>query len=267
MKDLQKVFEFQEKPIRMQVDDNKNVWIAAKDASEILNISKYRDVLANFPEDERMSMKVDTLGGPQEMIFINEPGLYRLIFSSRKKEAEVFKRWVFHEVIPSIRKTDKYEVVSQNKTETLLNLIHDPDFKAMKAVAQVALIRSIAKITKEEKLQEPVNQSENNFEIQLVTALVELIENESLAHIHYGEIYWPCDALKELITKHTGQDMSYQRIIAVLNNIEVINSKRRFNIKKNGKKNKIVHYSLKIKTIKLLANKYNIGVTHIYDHL
>ena len=44
-------------------------------------------------------------GGARSLIFINEPGLYRLIFQSRKPEAEKFKRWIFHEVLPSIRKT------------------------------------------------------------------------------------------------------------------------------------------------------------------
>jgi hypothetical protein len=42
------------------------------------------------------------------MLFINEPGLYRLIFKSRKPEAESFKTWVFTEVLPSIRKTGAY---------------------------------------------------------------------------------------------------------------------------------------------------------------
>lgn len=43
------------------------------------------------------------------MLLVNEPGLYKLIFSSRKPEAETFKDWVFREVLPSIRKTGGYE--------------------------------------------------------------------------------------------------------------------------------------------------------------
>jgi len=51
---------------------------------------------------------MDSLGGPQEMIVISEPGLYSLMLRSRKPEAKAFKRWITHEVIPSIRKTGQY---------------------------------------------------------------------------------------------------------------------------------------------------------------
>lgn len=50
----------------------------------------------------------DTPGGKQEMSIVSEPGLYSLILRSRKPEAKAFKRWVTHEVIPSIRKTGSY---------------------------------------------------------------------------------------------------------------------------------------------------------------
>jgi len=49
------------------------------------------------------------LGGEQELLCVSEPGLYSLIFTSRKEAAKRFKRWVLHEVLPSIRKTGRYE--------------------------------------------------------------------------------------------------------------------------------------------------------------
>ena len=49
-----------------------------------------------------------TPGGMQDMTVINEPGLYKLIFKSRKPEAKSFTRWVTHDVLPSIRKTGSY---------------------------------------------------------------------------------------------------------------------------------------------------------------
>ncbi|MCK3656177.1 hypothetical protein A4G19_10620 [Pasteurellaceae bacterium Macca] len=55
-----------------------------------------------------------TKGGNQELTFINEPNLYRLIIKSRKPEAEPFEAWVFEEVLPQIRKTGQY---SQNLPE------------------------------------------------------------------------------------------------------------------------------------------------------
>jgi anti-repressor protein len=65
---------------------------------------------------------VDTLGGRQEMIAVTESGLYSIILLSRKPEAKKFKRWVTHEVLPTIRKHGAY--VTPAKLEELMN---DPD--------------------------------------------------------------------------------------------------------------------------------------------
>ena len=51
---------------------------------------------------------MSTLGGVQEMSIVSEAGLYSLVLRSRKPEAKAFKRWVTHEVLPSIRKTGAY---------------------------------------------------------------------------------------------------------------------------------------------------------------
>lgn len=83
-------------------------WFVAKDICECLAISKHRDAISRLDSDERGSLKVDTLGGKQEMATVNEYGLYSLVLSSRKPEAKEFKRWITHDVIPQIRKTGQY---------------------------------------------------------------------------------------------------------------------------------------------------------------
>lgn len=61
--------------------------------------------------DEKGTAIVSTPGGKQEMLTVTEPGLYRLLSSkSRKPIAKRFQRWVFHEVLPSIRKTGSYSL-------------------------------------------------------------------------------------------------------------------------------------------------------------
>ena len=85
-------------------------WFVAKDVCECLAISKHRDAISRLDADERGSLKVDTLGGKQEMATVNEYGLYSLVLSSRKPEAKEFKRWITHDVIPQIRKTGQYVV-------------------------------------------------------------------------------------------------------------------------------------------------------------
>ena len=57
---------------------------------------------------------LQTAGGMQKLTFINEDGLYDVIFDSRKPEAKAFRKWVTHEVLPSIRKTGSYSIVETN---------------------------------------------------------------------------------------------------------------------------------------------------------
>lgn len=85
-------------------------WFVAADVCAVLDIANPRSSLALLDDDERDVHSVDTLGGPQNAIVVNEPGLYSLILRSRKPEAKAFKRWITHEVLPAIRRTGRYEV-------------------------------------------------------------------------------------------------------------------------------------------------------------
>ena len=86
---------------------------------EILGISKYRDAITKIDNDESVSVKVDTLGGAQEMSVINESGLYTLIMRSNKPEAKKFRKWVTSEVLPSIRKTGSYNAARNYKVSDI----------------------------------------------------------------------------------------------------------------------------------------------------
>lgn len=94
---------------------DEQVWIAAKDIAKVLGISKYRDALARLDPDERMSTKMDTLGGSQGISMINESGFYAWAFKSDKPEAKAFRKWVTSEVLPELRKTGSYQLHSQIK--------------------------------------------------------------------------------------------------------------------------------------------------------
>lgn len=84
---------------------NNEPWFVAKDVCEILEISNPTMALQRLDEDERSKFN---LGRQGETNIVNEPGLYTLILGSRKPEAKQFKRWITHEVIPTIRKTGGY---------------------------------------------------------------------------------------------------------------------------------------------------------------
>ena len=85
------------------VEIDSQPWFVAKDVCGILGLANMRSSLAALDEDEKGVHTMDTLGGNQEMTVISEPGLYSLILRSRKPEAKTFKRWVTHEVLPSMR--------------------------------------------------------------------------------------------------------------------------------------------------------------------
>ena len=85
---------------------NGEPWFVAADVCRALEISNPTDALKRLDDDERARFN---LGHPMnETNCVNEPGLYTLVLGSRKTEAKAFKRWITHEVIPSIRKTGGY---------------------------------------------------------------------------------------------------------------------------------------------------------------
>ncbi|WP_334473534.1 BRO-N domain-containing protein [Arsenophonus sp. PmNCSU2021_1] len=104
-------FTFQERHnVRIKLIDNEP-WFCLKDVCEILGLLNNRKVLKNQVDKNGVTRSyiIDSMGRKQETAFVNEPNLYRVIFRSNKSEAKQFQDWVFNEVLPSIRKTGKYE--------------------------------------------------------------------------------------------------------------------------------------------------------------
>lgn len=87
-------------------------WFVAKDICKVLELTNTTIALQRLDEDEVTKLNLGGLAG--ETNFVNEYGLYSLILGSRKREAKEFKRWVTHEVLPSIRKHGGY-IANQDK--------------------------------------------------------------------------------------------------------------------------------------------------------
>lgn len=104
------------------VSKNGEPWFVAVDVCRALEIANSRDALTRLDEDEKGVASTDTLGGRQDMQVINEPGLYSLVLGSRKPEARAFKRWITHEVIPSVRRHGMYAT-----SEAVERMLNDPD--------------------------------------------------------------------------------------------------------------------------------------------
>ncbi|QIH09285.1 MULTISPECIES: Bro-N domain-containing protein [unclassified Pseudomonas] len=102
---IQRVFEGNQVRVLMI---NGEPWFVANDVSYVLQYSEASAMTRHLDEDEKGLSIVQTPGGDQEMLVINEAGLYSAILRSRKAEAKRFKRWVTHEVLPSLRKHGAY---------------------------------------------------------------------------------------------------------------------------------------------------------------
>ena len=92
-------------------------FFVAKDVSIALGYKNATDLTRSLDSDEIINCIVPTSGGNQEMLVINEPGLYHAIFMSRKEAAKEFRRWVTNEVLPQIRKTGTYTITLDTELE------------------------------------------------------------------------------------------------------------------------------------------------------
>ena len=84
-------------------------WFIAREICDVLEIQQPHRAVSGLDDDEKGRHTVTTPGGPQQVTLISESGMYTLILRSRKPQARPFRRWVTHELLPTIRKTGRYE--------------------------------------------------------------------------------------------------------------------------------------------------------------
>jgi prophage antirepressor-like protein len=152
MEELQKVFNYEGAEVRT-VTKGEEVWFVAKDVCDVLEIGNVSQALTRLDEDEKNTIILNEgIGNPNKMI-INEAGLYTLILSSRKPEAKAFKRWITHEVLPTIRKTGGYVSNADMMVNTYFGTL---------PVEQKMLIKSL--FTNIEEQQKQIQQRDKYIE-------------------------------------------------------------------------------------------------------
>lgn len=115
-------FAFEDHLVRVY-KPNGEPWFVGKDVCDVLDISNHNQALKRLDDDERGTCSIGTpakgvvssdplsaSGNEQTVVVVSEAGVFRLIFSSRKPEAERFKRWLAHEVLPALRKHGSYSL-------------------------------------------------------------------------------------------------------------------------------------------------------------
>ena len=126
---IEKVFHYEENEISV-IKCRDDIWFRGKDIAKALGYEKTCSAILKHVDDDDKSILEDFRRGPQikapfkneqgGSIFINESGLYSLIFGSRLESARNFKRWVTKGVLPSIRKTGRYDYCIDHKYNNTL---------------------------------------------------------------------------------------------------------------------------------------------------
>jgi len=101
------IFNYLDHEVRtLQIDGEP--WWVLKDVCNVLEHSNSRKMALRLDEDEKGVTPIHTPGGTQQMTVVSESGLYNVILRSDKPQAKAFRRWITHEVLPSIRKQGHY---------------------------------------------------------------------------------------------------------------------------------------------------------------
>lgn len=106
-------FKYDGQDVRTLTDPEGLTWFVATDVARILGYREAKDMTRRLDVDEKGRRSVPTPGGVQSLIVVNEAGLYASILGSRVVGAQRFKRWVTHEVLPSIQRTGSYTLPAQ----------------------------------------------------------------------------------------------------------------------------------------------------------
>ncbi len=109
-------------------------YFVGKDVATALEYKLTTDLTKNLDSDEITTCTIPTFGGKQEMLVINESGLYHAIFMSRKEAAKEFRRWVTNEVLPAIRKTGTYTATLETELEQEKKRLEIARFRASRYI-------------------------------------------------------------------------------------------------------------------------------------
>lgn len=141
-------------------------WFIAVDVCRILDLTDVSKSVSRLDEDEKGTNSIRTLGGEQEVLTINEPGLYSLILTSRKEEAKRFKRWVTHEVLPTIRRQGFYSMLTPEKLMEVLTEKYREDKTYLDSIDKAAIKKAVLNETREARLLETRKLWTNIYEYE-----------------------------------------------------------------------------------------------------
>ena len=197
---IEKVFHYEENEISV-IKCKDDIWFRGKDIAKALDYSiPPKAIREHIDLEDRSSLECLTKGGlkwtplkneQKSAIFINESGLYSIILQSKLESAKAFKRWVTKDVLPSIRKTGRYDYCMNHKyNETLTFKIENETDLHVKVVSflKKRFLHSLFTVTSGEN-QNTVYKRIDSFKKGYLRGSPDLIINN--LHKHY--IHWICN--------------------------------------------------------------------------
>lgn len=133
--------------IRVIQGDDGETWFVASDVAKVLGYRDAHNMTRRLDDDEKGTRSVSTPGGIQKATCISEAGLYSSVLGSKVPRAKAFKRWVTHEVLPSIRRRGGY-------------MAAPPEETPMETVSRALLIAQDALQRKEERIAQLAPKAE-----------------------------------------------------------------------------------------------------------
>lgn len=178
-------FDFRKNNIEVIMIDDEP-WFMGKGVADALGYANSRKAIADHveEEDKQILMLQGQVGYPARII-INEPGLYSLIFSSKLPEAKTFKRWVTHEVLPSLRKTGSYSLSKAPEAELLreiqrLNEINERTNQKL----DILIKQNEQKKARKQLPKEPLPDDEKAM---IISAICDLAQKNQRVKAYYPE--------------------------------------------------------------------------------
>lgn len=204
MNELQN-FNFNNLPVRTVLIDDEP-WFVGKDVAKILGYANTKDALLKHVDDEdKLGSQITTSGQKRNMVVVNESGLYNLILGASKQgknqeikeKARQFKRWITHEVLPTIRKHGAYMT-----NEVIEKTLTSPDF----------IIQLATKLKEEQEARLELEKENSQLSLDLA---------EATEKTRYLDLI--LDSPDELIVKQIAQDygISAVKFNQILNKLRI----------------------------------------------
>ena len=122
--------KFDNSPVRT-TEINNQIWFLANDVCSILEYKNPRRTIDLHCKEKGVTKRYTlTSGGNQEMVYINEPNLFRLIIKSKQEKAVIFEEWVMEELLPTIRKTGSYSLtISTEQQQAIKQAVNERSYR------------------------------------------------------------------------------------------------------------------------------------------